>query len=53
MKIVKQSLAIREMKIKSALMSHLTPLQMALVQKAGTVGAGEKGKLYTIDKKGN
>lgn len=53
MKIVKQSLAIGEMKIKSAVMSHLTPCQMAHVQKAGTVGAGGKGKLYTINENGN
>lgn len=53
MKIVKPSPAIREMKIKRAVMSHLAPFQMAHVQKAGTVGAGGKGKLYTIDENGN
>lgn len=41
------------MKIKSAVMSHLAPFQMAHVQKAGTVGAGGKGKLYTIDENRN
>lgn len=53
MKIVKQSLPIGEIRIKSALMSHLTPFQMAHVQTPGTAGAGGKGKLYTTDESGN
>lgn len=48
MKIVKQLLAIGEMKIKITLTSHRTPFKMANIKKERTVGAGEKGSLMLL-----
>ena len=41
MKICSSSLVIREMKIKTTLRYHLTPVRMAIIKKSGATDAGE------------